>query len=95
MLNKIIGKILLPIKLIDNTMAIIFIYLIKFYQKTLSPDHGPLKKFYSTGTCKYYPTCSMYGIDVLKKKGFFIGLPRLLWRILRCNPWSKGGVDEA
>ena len=66
---------------------------IRFYQKTLSPDHGPLKRFYKHGYCQFYPTCSEYGYQAIKKKGLFVGLPKAGWRILRCNPWSKGGVD--
>lgn len=94
MKNKLLKFILLPLYLLDKILIHILIFLIKIYQKTLSPDHGPLKTLYKHGTCKYYPTCSMYGINVLKKKGVIIGLPMLIWRIFRCNPWSKGGVDE-
>lgn len=66
---------------------------IKLYQKTLSPDHGPMRRLYPGGFCKFYPSCSQYGHDVIKKRGLLIGIPKTLWRILRCNPWSKGGVD--
>jgi putative membrane protein insertion efficiency factor len=43
--------------------------------------------------CKYTPTCSDYFIEALKKKGFFKGFFMGVWRILRCNPFSKGGYD--
>lgn len=70
-----------------------FLWLIRLYQKTFSPDHGPLKHFYPHGYCKYYPTCSQYGYEVIKKRGIIVGGLKTIWRILRCNPWSKGGVD--
>lgn len=72
---------------------IILLWAIRLYQKTLSPDHGPIKHFYPHGYCKYYPTCSQYGYEVIKKRGIFIGSVKAVWRILRCNPWSKGGID--
>ncbi len=71
-----------------------FLFLIRLYQKTISPDHGILKRLFSQGYCKYYPSCSEYGYESIKKKGVLIGLPKMVWRILRCNPWSGGGVDK-
>ncbi len=68
-------------------MKQITISLIRFYQRAVSPH---LNK--GIAKCKYYPTCSEYMIQAVKKnglKGFFQGL----WRILRCNPFSKGGYD--
>jgi uncharacterized protein len=47
------------------------------------------------GTCKYHPSCSQYAIDALKEFGFFKGSVLASWRLLRCNPWSRGGVDHA
>jgi len=70
-----------------------FLWLIRLYQRTLSPDHGPLKNFFSHGYCRFYPTCSEYCYQTIKKKGLIVGLPKSLWRILRCNPWNQGGVD--
>ncbi len=67
--------------------------LIWLYQKTLSPDHGPFKKMWPQGYCPFYPSCSEYGYQVIKKRGVLIGVPLALWRIVRCNPWAKGGVD--
>ena len=67
--------------------------LIKLYQKTLSPDHGPLRGYYPFGACKYHPTCSEYGYQAVMKFGVIRGLPKAIWRILRCNPWSRGGYD--
>ncbi len=67
--------------------------LIKLYQKTLSPDHGFLKSRFPYGYCRFYPTCSEYTLQVIQKRGLMIGLMSAVWRVLRCNPWSKGGVD--
>ena len=45
------------------------------------------------GTCKYHPSCSEYAIQALRKHGLFKGSALAGWRLLRCNPWSHGGVD--
>ena len=47
------------------------------------------------GTCKYHPTCSQYAIDAFGAHGLLRGGLFAGWRILRCNPWSHGGVDRA
>ncbi len=59
---------------------------IRFYQKRISP----LKP---SGTCKYIPTCSEYAVQALEKHGAFKGTVLAVWRILRCNPFSEGGLD--
>jgi putative membrane protein insertion efficiency factor len=46
------------------------------------------------GTCKYHPSCSQYAIDAFRELGLVRGLIVAGWRILRCNPWSHGGVDQ-
>ncbi len=46
-------------------------------------------------TCKYHPSCSQYAIDALRKYGRVRGSLKAGWRLLRCNPWSHGGVDHA
>jgi putative membrane protein insertion efficiency factor len=45
------------------------------------------------GSCKYHPSCSQYALDALRTYGFFRGSVLAGWRLLRCNPWSHGGVD--
>lgn len=47
----------------------------------------------SGACCKYYPTCSQYGIEAIEKYGALKGSMLAVWRILRCNPFSKGGYD--
>ncbi len=66
-------------------MSIIARFLIRVYQKFISPLFPP--------RCRYYPTCSNYALSAYKKHGFFKGTVLSVWRILRCNPWSRGGVD--
>jgi putative membrane protein insertion efficiency factor len=60
--------------------------LIKLYQWTISPLLGPV--------CKYYPSCSHYGYVAIDRHGVIKGTALTAWRILRCNPWSLGGVDH-
>ncbi|NPA54474.1 MAG: membrane protein insertion efficiency factor YidD [Aquificae bacterium] len=62
------------------------INLIKFYRKTISPLKG-------SSSCRFYPSCSEYSIQAIEKYGIFKGLLKSIWRILRCNPFSKGGID--
>jgi len=68
-------------------MKLIAITLIYVYRFTL----GPL----AAGRCKYHPTCSRYAIDALREFGFLRGCVLAARRLLRCNPWSHGGVDYA
>ncbi len=58
---------------------------IKLYQKTVSPLIGE--------RCRYYPSCSEYAAQAISKFGILRGLVLAGWRLLRCNPWSRGGFD--
>lgn len=69
------------------------IKIIKIYQKTISFDHGVFKYIYPNGYCRFKPTCSEYAILAINKYGIFKGGIKASWRILRCNPWNKGGWD--
>lgn len=79
----------------DKILTRLVLGLIKIYQKTLSPDHSAVGKTDPFKGCKFYPSCSVYATQTFEKKGLALGLPKVLWRLLRCHPWSKGGVDEA
>jgi uncharacterized protein len=59
--------------------------LVRVYRRFGSPLLGP--------RCKYHPTCSQYALDALREYGFARGAVLAGWRLLRCNPWSHGGVD--
>jgi putative membrane protein insertion efficiency factor len=59
--------------------------LIKFYQRFVRIWFPPV--------CRFHPTCSDYALEALKKHDFFKGSALAVWRILRCNPFSSGGLD--
>lgn len=80
--------------MIKYYLRYIVIKIIKIYQKSLSFDHGVLKNFFPLGYCKFQPTCSEYAINAIEKYGIITGGIKALWRVLRCNPWSKGGCDS-
>ena len=61
------------------------IWLIGLYRKFISPLKPPC--------CRFTPTCSAYAIEAYTKRGFFVGTILTVWRLLRCNPFSKGGYD--
>jgi putative membrane protein insertion efficiency factor len=58
---------------------------IRLYQRVISPAFG--------SRCKYYPSCSEYAAQAISRFGILRGLVLAGWRLLRCNPWSHGGVD--
>ncbi len=66
-------------------MKYLLIKLIRLYQNYLSP----MKRC----RCPYIPTCSQYGLEAIQKYGAIKGSILACWRILRCNPFSKGGYD--
>jgi len=66
-------------------MKKLLILLIKFYRKYISP----MKRT----KCPYFPTCSEYGLEAIEKYGTVKGGILALCRIIRCNPFSKGGYD--
>ncbi len=72
---------------------IIGLKMIRFYQRTFSFDHGPFKDLFPGGYCRYHPTCSEYTYQAIAKYGLIRGCAKGIWRIMRCNPWSKGGDD--
>ena len=58
---------------------------VRFYQRAISPA-VPQR-------CKYHPSCSQYAVTAIRRFGILRGLVLTAWRLLRCNPWSHGGVD--
>ena len=66
-------------------MKTFFIYLIRGYRLIISPILGP--------TCRFEPSCSHYTEEAIHKHGLAKGVALGVWRILRCNPFSKGGYD--
>ncbi|ADO45751.1 protein of unknown function DUF37 [Hydrogenobacter thermophilus TK-6] len=66
-------------------MRKICVMIIRLWQRLVSPLYPP--------SCRYYPTCSEYAILSIEKYGVVKGGLKALWRVLRCHPLSKGGVD--
>ncbi|WP_186577355.1 membrane protein insertion efficiency factor YidD [Aquibacillus kalidii] len=66
-------------------MRRVFILIIKFYQKVISPIKPP--------TCRFYPTCSHYGLEAFQRFGAIKGLYLTVKRILKCHPFHPGGFD--
>lgn len=68
--------------------------IVRLYQKYLSPDHSVWARAMNRPPyCKHIPSCSEYMIEAVEKKGVTAGVLKGVWRILRCNPWSRGGYD--
>lgn len=70
---------------LEIDMKKLFLFIIKFYRKYISPMKST--------KCPYIPSCSEYGMEAIEKYGAFKGGALALWRIIRCNPFSKGGYD--
>lgn len=66
-------------------MKRLMLAIIRFYRKAISP--------LTPASCKYIPTCSQYGLEAIERFGALKGGLLTLWRVLRCNPWSRGGYD--
>lgn len=62
-----------------------FIWLIQFYRRFISPLKGP--------SCRFYPTCSSYGVEAFEKHGAVKGLVMTTIRICKCHPFHPGGID--
>jgi uncharacterized protein len=68
-----------------NPIGRLLVLLIRGYQAVVSPLFGQ--------RCKYYPSCSEYAAQAIARFGILRGLVLAAWRLLRCNPWSRGGFD--
>src|SRR5690606_2321829 len=66
--------------------ALPLVWLVQLYQRTLSPLLGPV--------CRYYPSCSAYSVTALERFGPLRGSWLTVRRLVRCNPFSRGGVDH-
>jgi len=62
------------------------ILFLKGYRKLISPLYGDV--------CRYYPTCSAYGLGQIQQRGVIVGSALTIRRIVSCNPWSEGGIDQ-
>ncbi len=66
-------------------MKSVLLAIIWFYKKAISP--------YTRNACRFTPTCSDYAVQAIKRHGALKGLGLSVWRVLRCNPFGKGGYD--
>ncbi len=73
------------VRLVVRAPSLLLVGLVRGWQLVVSPWYGQ--------TCRFYPSCSSYGIEALRTHGAVRGLGLTLWRLLRCNPWNPGGVD--
>jgi putative membrane protein insertion efficiency factor len=81
----------IPLTDIPKTAVLVSI---RAYQRTLSPDHGLVNRLIKKGYCKYWPSCSQYTYEAVDEFGIIKGVWLGFRRILRCNPWSDGGIDR-
>jgi len=84
---------LVPFSNFKTTMKAIILFLIRVYQKTLSPDHGLFSSLHPNGYCRFHPTCSMYAHEAIERFGIFRGGWMAIKRIGRCHPWATPGFD--
>lgn len=56
------------------------------YRRVVSPMYGQV--------CRYHPSCSRYALESFQRQGFVIGSALTIWRLLRCNPFTRGGIDD-
>ena len=68
-----------------RALRAVYLAPVRVYQRLLSPVLGE--------RCKYHPSCSRYAVQAVESHGVLRGTVLALWRVLRCNPWSKGGLD--
>lgn len=57
------------------------------YRRVVSPLYGDV--------CRYYPSCSRYAVEAFQRQGLLAGIALTGWRLLRCNPFTRGGIDDA
>lgn len=62
------------------------VLVLRGYRAAISPLYGQV--------CRYYPSCSAYALGAIQQHGVVKGVALGTWRLLRCNPWSRGGVDD-
>lgn len=71
---------------LSRALRELFLLPLLVYRRLISPALPP--------RCKYYPSCSAYGVQAVRELGVIRGTIVAAWRVMRCNPWSDGGVDE-
>jgi putative membrane protein insertion efficiency factor len=74
------------VKRLTHVLRELFLLPLHAYRAVISPNLAP--------RCKYYPSCSAYAVDAVRELGVIRGAIVAAWRVVRCNPFSHGGVDE-
>jgi len=73
-------------RIVVSFPARVVVVLLRGYQRFVSPLYGP--------SCRFYPSCSQYALLAVQRHGVVRGARLAAWRLLRCNPWNPGGVDD-
>ena len=73
-------------KRLASAIREVFLFPVHLYRWLISPNLKP--------RCRYYPSCSSYAVEAVRELGIVRGTILATWRVVRCNPWSQGGVDE-
>ncbi|QPK81317.1 membrane protein insertion efficiency factor YidD [Schaalia sp. ZJ405] len=81
-----VGATMMILPFVRRVLRTTAIAPIRAYQRWVSPLLGP--------RCRYAPTCSAYAVEAISVHGVIKGIILATWRLLRCNPWSLGGVDH-
>ena len=68
-----------------TALRVVLLAPVRLYQRAISPG--------LPARCKYHPSCSQYAVTAFRRYGILRGFVLSAWRLLRCNPWSHGGVD--
>jgi len=84
-LPRIRGLLLTAARFVVRLPALALILFFRTWQLIVSPTYGQI--------CRFYPSCSAYGVQAVREHGAVRGSRLTAWRLLRCNPWNPGGVD--
>jgi uncharacterized protein len=75
-----------PVEVLGRLPRLLVVGLLRLYQRVVSPLYGP--------TCRFHPSCSQYALVAVERHGVVRGAGLAAWRLLRCNPWNAGGIDD-
>lgn len=85
-MKKFFSYLAAPIISLHHLLREAVIVPIRLYRRFISPLKG-------TSTCRFTPTCSQYAMEAIREWGIIVGLALAIWRVLRCNPFGRGGYD--